>query len=98
MGLRPVPCNGKRRMLNRAASFVWILAVGFAGLAFLPNWSLNAGELRVVHNDPADWQRTTDGWRRAGPTMRTPRFDNGLHPAVLAGGQLTLSLLALVAF
>jgi hypothetical protein len=85
-------------MSGRAASFVSILGVGFAGLAFLTTSSLNAGKLRTVPRDPAEWQRTTDGWRRAGATMRIPRFDNGLHPVVLASGQLTLSLLALMAF
>ena len=45
------------------------------------------------------WVRTADGWRRVGWIESRPRFDAvGLHPWVVAAGQLTLSLFALAAF
>jgi hypothetical protein len=45
------------------------------------------------------WERTPDGWRRVVAIEARPRFDSaGLHPLVVAAGQLTLSLFALAAF
>jgi hypothetical protein len=45
------------------------------------------------------WERTPDGWRRLPVVQPRPRFDSsGLHPLVLAAGQLTLSLFMLTAF
>jgi hypothetical protein len=45
------------------------------------------------------WARTPEGWRRVGWIESRPRFDAvGLHPWVVAAGQLTLSLFALAAF
>jgi len=87
-------------MSRRAASIVAILAAALAGMAMgcLSDPALEGAKLTADLNDQRGWERTNDGWRRSAPNMPLPRFDDGLHPVVIAAGQLALSLLALVAF
>jgi hypothetical protein len=50
---------------------------------------------RVEHTD---WVRTTRGWEKLDTSRSEPTTRKMLHPAIVAGGQLLASLLALVAW
>lgn len=49
----------------------------------------------VAHTD---WVRTTRGWEKLDTSRSEPSTRELIHPAIVAGGQLLASLLALVAW
>jgi hypothetical protein len=76
---------------------MWRLGNQWPVLVFC--FTLLAGTVMAAPAIEQGWERTPDGWRRLPMVQARSRFDSaGLHPLVLAAGQLTMSLFVLAAF